>query len=283
MGRLAGAVRALAPDTYLGGMLEHAASLDRSLDTWVYYRRIFGYGWAARLVKSAGLQRNGCREIEDRLASVNPEWCRESILGLACLLDVDVYMRSQLLRDSDATSMASSLELRVPLVDLRVAEFSRSCADDFKLNRRGSKRAEYVNTGAKRVLIEALRDVLPANVAQRPKRGFGLPFKEWMEISLQPLLREICSRRTLAERGLLDPDLAVKLAWGKSAQRLSSSQAWSLMILELWCRAVIDIPASQGRHAMGIEVGQCERSGSRISLPATGKGTSASSSERGLV
>jgi asparagine synthase (glutamine-hydrolysing) len=246
IGKLAGVVQALAPDTYLGRRLEHVASLSRSLSTWVCYRRIFGYGWAARLVRGNGLQRNGYREIERRLASVNPEWCRESILGLACLLDVDVYMRSQLLRDSDATSMSSSLELRVPLVDLRVAEFSRSCADDFKLSRRGSKRTEYVSTGAKRVLIEALRDVLPANVAQRPKRGFSLPYKHWMETSVQPLLREMCSRRALTDRGLLDPDLAVKLALGKSTERVPSpAQAWSLMILELWCRAVIDIPPPQ--------------------------------------
>lgn len=284
MGRLAGAVRALAPDTYVGRSLEHASSLGRPLNTWLYYRRIFGYGWAARLVKGAGLQRNGYREVEHRLASVNPEWCRESIVGLACLLDVDVYMRSQLLRDSDATSMASSLELRVPLVDLRVAEFSRSCADDFKLSRRGSNRTEYANTGAKRVLIEALKDVLPANVAQRPKRGFSLPYKQWMETSLQPLLREMCSRRVLAERGLVDPDLAVKLALGKSTQRVPSSlQAWSLMILELWCRAVIDMPSPQGRQAIGMEGRQYEPLGSGMARLATGKGPSACSLEQRLV
>ena len=276
MGRLAGAVRALAPDTDVGRTLEHVASLGRPLSTWVYYRRIFGYGWAARLVKGGGLQRNGYREIEHRLDSLNPEWSRESILGLGCLLDVDVYMRSQLLRDSDAASMASSLELRVPLVDLRVAEFSRSCADDFKLSSRGSKRTEYVNTGAKRILIEALKDVLPANVAQRPKRGFSLPCIQWMGTSLHPLVREVCSQRALAERGLLDPDLAVKLA-------LEPAQAWSLLILELWCQAVIGAPAPRGRHAMGTLVGQCEPSGSGISLRATGQGPSACSSERGMV
>jgi len=271
MGRLAGAVRALVLETDLGRRLERVASLGCSLNTWVYYRRIFGYGWAARLVKDAGLHRNGYQEIGQRLSSLNPEWCSESILGLACLLDVDVYMRNQLLRDSDATSMASSLELRVPLVDLRVAEFSRSCADDFKMGSRGSKRTEYVNTGAKRVLIEALKDVLPANVAQRPKRGFSLPYIQWMETSLQPLMREICSRRVLAKRGLLDPDLAVKLALGKSTHRMPSSlQIWSLMILELWCRAVIDRPAPRGRHEMGTGVGQCEPSDSGISLRPSG-------------
>jgi len=241
VGSLAGAVQALASDSDLARTLEHVASLGRPLSTWVYYRRVFGYGWAARLVAAPGPRRNGYREVERRLSSMNPEWRSESILGLACLLDVDVYMRSQLLRDSDATSMASSLELRVPLVDLRVAEFSRSCADDFKLSWRGSKRIEYVHTGAKRVLIEALKDVLPANVAQRPKRGFCLPHGQWLKTSLQPLFREACSRRAMAERGLLDPDLLAKLD-------LEPAQAWSLLILELWCRALIAVPAPQGRQ-----------------------------------
>ena len=243
IGKVAGAIRTLAPDTYLGRRLERGASMGQPLSTWVYYRRVFGYGLATRLLKGAELERDGYAEIEQGLASVNPEWRRESVVGLGCLLDVDVYMRSQLLRDSDAASMASSLELRVPFVDLKVAEFSRSCADDFKLNPRGFGSKEYENTGAKRVLIEALGDVLPANVAQRPKRGFDIPYNRWVETSFQPLLRETCSRRTIAKRGLLDPDLAVELALGKSAQRRSSARAWSLMALELWCQAVIDAPA----------------------------------------
>lgn len=266
LGRLAAAIRALAPDTNIGRRLEHLASMGRSLATWVYYRHIFGYGWAARLVKGNGLQRNGYGEIENRLASLNPEWRRESIVGLSCLLDVDLYMRNQLLRDSDATSMASSLELRVPLVDLRVAEFSRSCADGFKFSPRGSARREYINTGAKRVLIEALKDVLPANVAQRPKLGFGLPYKQWLETSWQPLVKELCSRRVLAERGLLDPDLALELALGKATRPLPSpAQAWSLMILELWCRAVITTPARQERNTAGTNLRQRKSSDVAIS------------------
>ena len=244
MGKVAGALRALAPDTHLGRRLEGVASKGQPFTTWIDCRRVFGYGLAKRLVNGAGLNHDGYEEIEHRLAAVNPEWRQESIVGLACLLDVDVYMRCQLLRDSDATSMASSLELRVPLVDLKVAKFSRSCADDFKLRSGGGAGGEYERSGAKRVLIEALRDVLPANVAQRPKRGFTIPYKHWVETSFQPLLQETCSRRTVAERGLLDPDLTVKLASDKSAQRwLTLPLAWPLMTLELWCRAVLDARA----------------------------------------
>jgi asparagine synthase (glutamine-hydrolysing) len=248
LGRLAGTVRDLVPGTELASSLERAAALGESLATWVYYRRIFGYGWAGRLLNGGGLKRDGYGDIKQQLAALNPEWPQESIVGLGCLLDVDVYMRSQLLRDSDTTSMASSLELRVPYVDLKVAEFSRSCADDFKLRpaagtREEYRKREYGNTGAKRVLIEALKDILPPDVAKRPKRGFIVPAEQWAESAVQPLIRETCSRQVLAQRGLLDPDLAVKLGAGTSPQHLKSpSRAWALMILELWCRAVIDPP-----------------------------------------
>jgi asparagine synthase (glutamine-hydrolysing) len=192
---------------------------------------------------AASRNHKGYEGIERILSAVNPEWRRESVVGLSCLLDVDVYMRCQLLRDSDATSMASSLELRVPLVDLKVAEFSRSCVDDFKLRTGGGDGGEYHKSGAKRVLIHALRDVLPADVAQRPKRGFTIPYKHWVENSFGLLIEETCSRKTMAERGLLDPDLGSKLAGDQSAQRWAGWPfAWSLMILELWCRAVLDVP-----------------------------------------
>lgn len=256
LGRLAGTVRNLVPGTELASRLERAAALGQSLATWVYYRRIFGYGWAGQLLNGGGLKRDGYGDIEQRLAALNPEWQRESIVGLGCLLDVDVYMRSQLLRDSDTTSMASSLELRVPYVDLKVAEFSRSCADDFKLRQAAGTRREYENrqyenTGAKRVLIEALKDILPPDVAKRPKRGFAVPDEQWAQSSVQPLIRETCSRQVLARRGLLDPDLAVKLGVGTSPQRLKSpSRAWALMILESWCRAVIDAPLPKADSAV---------------------------------
>ena len=253
-GKLAGAVRDVAPESYLGRRLEGLASKAEPLTTWIDCRRVFCYGWARRLVNGGMANHNGYAEIERILSAVNPEWRRESVLGLSCLLDVDVYMRCQLLRDSDATSMASSLELRVPLVDLKVAEFSRSCVDDFKLRAGGGDGGQYNKSGAKRVLIHALRDVLPADVAQRPKRGFTIPYKHWLKHSFQSLIEETCSRRAMAERGLLDPDLGCKLAGDESAQRWTSWPfAWSLMILELWCRAVIDSPgplATQRQEAV---------------------------------
>jgi asparagine synthase (glutamine-hydrolysing) len=174
---------------------------------------------------------------------IGPCWREESTIGLSCLLDTSIYMGCQLLRDSDAVSMAHSLELRVPLVDLRVAEFARSCADEFKLEPDGGNGLAYGASGAKRVLIHALRDLLPPDIGRRPKKGFGLPHDDWARHDLAPLIQETCSRESIASAGLLDPDLLGSLASDGSGGRIwyGWPQAWSILILELWRRSIRDL------------------------------------------
>lgn len=240
-GKLAAVLRRCSPRSYFGRKLEGLALKAEAWTAWLDCREIFGYELAAELVKDGAVHQKYREDIQRVLSDINANWMRESPVGLACLLDVDVYMRCQLLRDSDATSMANSLELRVPFVDVRVAEFSRSCADSFKLRSGGGIGDEYSNSGAKRVLIQALRDVLPADIARRPKRGFSVPYKHWLQNHLAELASETCSRKAIADRGLLDPHLGNALAYDSSARRWSTCPlAWSLMILELWCRAVLD-------------------------------------------
>jgi asparagine synthase (glutamine-hydrolysing) len=240
-GRIAAFVRQSTPRSYIGRKLEGLSLKAQPWTSWLDCREIFGYELAAELVRDRAAHQNTREDIQRILSYLNVDWQSESPVGLSCLLDVDVYMRCQLLRDSDATSMASSLELRVPFVDVKVAEFSRSCADSYKLHYGGGKGNAYSNSGAKRVLIHALRDVLPAGISRRPKRGFSIPYQFWLKNNLNGLVSETCSKKAIADRGLLDPHLASSLAYDGSARRWSTYPLeWSLMILELWCRAVLD-------------------------------------------
>ena len=140
-------------------------------------------------------------------------------------LELRGYMRNVLLRDSDVFSMAHHLELRVPFVDSRVAAASMAVADRLKV-RDGQKKA---------VLIDAVRDLLPVQVWERPKQGFTLPFDAWMRGPLAPLVRDALVDRARVERVGLRPD-AVRAVWDAYARRagVSWSRPWALFTLISW-------------------------------------------------
>ena len=214
------------------------------LAIWLHAHRMFRYRAARRAV---GLPAGPVSQEEwfyDYLRSVGDDVARETPVGLSCLLDFQIYMGNQLLRDSDAMSMAHSLELRTPLLDLAVVEFSRTCRDEYKLNLRGSGN-RYGQSGAKQVLIRALGDVLPADMSRRPKLGFALPYGQWLGGALQPLVAEVCDPKAVAARGLIDPALVAPLV--RSGESSGADvQLRGLVLLELWCRNVLDA-AHSGR------------------------------------
>jgi asparagine synthase (glutamine-hydrolysing) len=181
-------------------------------------------------------------------------------------------MGNQLLRDSDVMSMAHSLELRTPLVDVEVVGFSRTCLDEYKLRTDGGDDGRYEQSGAKRVLIQAIRGLLPADIDRRPKRGFALPLVQWLQGDLNPMLVEACARDTMSRRGLVDPDVIAPLM--RDRDSLTNNiypRWWSLLVFELWCRAVLDasttafqppappIPQLGDRTSESIETGASPR------------------------
>jgi asparagine synthase (glutamine-hydrolysing) len=90
--------------------------------------------------------------------------------GRVAALEASMYMRNQLLRDTDWTSMAHSLEVRTPLVD---AYLLRQLAPILLANGAECK-AEFAR---------APREPLPRNIAERPKTGFQAPLREWMRLA----------------------------------------------------------------------------------------------------
>jgi asparagine synthase (glutamine-hydrolysing) len=89
--------------------------------------------------------------------------------GRTATLEASLYMRNQLLRDTDWASMAHSLEVRTPLVD---AWLLRQIAP--VLIAHGSEAKQY--------LARSAEPPLPDWLASRPKRGFVTPLKEWMDL-----------------------------------------------------------------------------------------------------
>jgi asparagine synthase (glutamine-hydrolysing) len=140
-------------------------------------------------------------------------------------LEARCYMLNTLLRDSDFMSMAHGLEVRVPLIDHRLAERVLAMPGRSKLD----------PTMPKPVLVRALGRELPKEIVHRPKRGFTLPFGQWLHQDLGP---EVA--RTLGEpHGILGDVLnrqSVRCVWDDFERGWTSwTRPWSLYVLDRWC------------------------------------------------
>jgi asparagine synthase (glutamine-hydrolysing) len=142
----------------------------------------------------------------------------------ASALELGGYMANTLLRDTDAMSMAHSLEVRVPLIDHLLVERMMRIPGYFKL-RSGEP---------KWLLVDATGD-LPREIVDRPKRGFELPFKHWLAGPLRDQVSAALSSSKLEgvfRQGALDT------IWNDFlSERVSWSRAWSIFALDSWCRA----------------------------------------------
>lgn len=141
-------------------------------------------------------------------------------------LELDVYMRNVLLRDTDVMSMAHGLEVRVPFLDHEVVEVVAAMPGGAKLQR----------GLAKPLLAGAMRDLLPSDVAGRDKRGFELPFAVWLRGTLHDHVRDCLLDPTFGGpvSDVLDhsvmPDVWSRFEGGKGHW----TRPWALYALKAW-------------------------------------------------
>lgn len=165
-------------------------------------------------------------------------------------LESKLYMSSQLLRDTDAASMAHSLEVRVPLLDIEVSEYAYGLPADSKLLP-GAPRGALPG---KRVLIDAVRDVIPDWVWRKPKRGFSMPFGEWLRGPVRDLAEETLWDREFRQQGWIDGREAER-EWRRFLDDHTAhwGGVWTVMMLALWWRhGLMGTAARSGRTGGGM-------------------------------
>lgn len=160
---------------------------------------------------------------------LRPEPATDTVNQISAL-ELHGYMTNTLLRDTDAMSMAHSLEVRVPLVDVKVVEFALSLPGKWKLG-------NGTSGVAKALLADAVADLLPRELLARPKMGFTLPFEKWMQGRLRAEIASVLEDGgRVGETGLAA--IAVRDVWQRFLRKpraVGWSRPWSLYALARWC------------------------------------------------
>ncbi|MFT6915443.1 MAG: asparagine synthase (glutamine-hydrolyzing) [Motiliproteus sp.] len=147
----------------------------------------------------------------------------------------DVDRQSQLPDDllmlTDKMTMATSLECRVPLLDIELVDLALQIPEQTLL----------AKGALKTVLKQSLKGVLPDSIIHRAKRGFGAPMGAWLKSELAGLRRSLLNQQAVEARGLFNwKTIARTIDQHDRNQADHTDHLLALMNLEIWCRLYLD-------------------------------------------
>lgn len=139
------------------------------------------------------------------------------------------YYRTYLLEDIlvkvDRASMYNSLEVRAPFLDTYVVEFLNALPKEYKIK----------GFASKRLLKALMRNKLPVEVIDRPKKGFGIPVSLWLRNKLKDTMENYLSEERIKKEGLFRYEYINQLKREHlDKKRNHRKLLWNLMIFEMW-------------------------------------------------
>jgi len=162
-------------------------------------------------------------------------------LNEALVLDVERYLPDDLLVKLDVASMAHSLEARSPFLDRELMEAASALPASYKL----------AGGTTKRVLRRAVGRLLPPDVVDGPKRGFGIPLDAWFRGPLLDHAREVLTSSAARRRGLFDVDRVGRLVEDHARAEVAAHETrYTLLVLERWFLKSESAPPATRRDAI---------------------------------
>jgi asparagine synthase (glutamine-hydrolysing) len=145
--------------------------------------------------------------------------------------DAETYLPEDVLTKVDRMSMAHSIESRVPLLDNEVIAFAAALPAALKI--KGGRR--------KHVLKEVAATLLPRDILDRKKQGFGVPLGTWFRGNLRELFADTLLAPAALQRGYFQPAFVSRLvAEHLAGRRDHTLRLWQLVVFERWHRAYVD-------------------------------------------
>ncbi|MDT4920080.1 MAG: hypothetical protein QOI15_982 [Pseudonocardiales bacterium] len=138
-------------------------------------------------------------------------------------VDLFTWLRGDILVKADKMTMANSLELRVPFLDTEVFAVGSSIPTELKITKETTKWA----------LRQALAQIVPAHVLNRPKLGFPVPIRHWLKDEMYEWARAIITESQADE--LIDRDAALRLLDAhRDGPHDYSRKIWTLLVFLTW-------------------------------------------------
>jgi len=222
----------------------YGAALGRSLSSQYFSRTS---GPTSFFNRHTQAQTFFTREFLDSSASVSPARYVKSLLqsvGDDSLLNQMLYVDSKtwlpddLLVKADKITMANSLELRVPLLDHKVLEFAASLRPDFKV----------CGKQTKRILKAAFARSLPAEILNRKKAGFPVPYESWLRNGLKNGIEDLLLSSEALSRNYFKKEEVRRLLQTNAGAGGYAKEVFSLVAIELWHRQFADVALSPGKN-----------------------------------
>jgi asparagine synthase (glutamine-hydrolysing) len=143
-------------------------------------------------------------------------------------MDIKTYLPYDIMTKVDIASMAHGLEVRTPIVDIRVVEFAATIPDH--LNMRRSENGEWCG---KALFKQAMQRFYPAEFLNRPKMGFAIPIQKWF--APDGALRGTLQERLLGTDSRLTPFFQPRAIRSMLARNVTGP-LWLLLSLDEWLR-----------------------------------------------
>jgi len=144
--------------------------------------------------------------------------------------DLAYYLPGDILTKVDIATMANSLELRSPILDVNVVEWGVSLPNKYKIK----------GFETKHILKDVARSLVPAELIDRPKMGFGIPRAEWLRTGMKEMVIDTLTDNTASQRGWFNPIEVKKTIDTHMSGEDKDSQIWPMLMLELWARSWLD-------------------------------------------
>jgi len=154
------------------------------------------------------------------------------------------YLQDDILVKVDRASMANSLEVRAPFLDVELVEFLGRVPPRLKLHRFDTKH----------LLKRAMADLLPPGIASRAKKGFGIPVAEWFKNELREPLQDELAPARIRQQGIFEPATVERLiSEHMTGRRDHRKPLWTLFVFQLWHRRWVEAQSMSPAPALQIQ------------------------------